>query len=43
VGRTDARLITSALHELERRDASAALVTMWAGGAISATTILEDI
>jgi acetyl-CoA C-acetyltransferase len=41
VGCTGARLITTALHELERRDGSTALVTMCAGGALSSGTILE--
>jgi acetyl-CoA C-acetyltransferase len=41
VGATGARLITSALHELERRDAGTALVTMCAGGALSTATIIE--
>jgi acetyl-CoA C-acetyltransferase len=41
VGATGARLITSALHEMERRDGSSALVTMCAGGALSTATILE--
>jgi acetyl-CoA C-acetyltransferase len=41
VGATGARLITTALHELERRDASTALITMCAGGALSTATILE--
>ncbi|TNC27623.1 steroid 3-ketoacyl-CoA thiolase [Amycolatopsis alkalitolerans] len=43
VGSTGARLITTALHELERRDASTALITMCAGGALSTGTILERI
>jgi acetyl-CoA C-acetyltransferase len=43
VGATGARLITSALHELERRDAETALVTMCAGGALSTATILERL
>ena len=43
VGSTGARLITTALHELERRDASTALITMCAGGAMSTATILERI
>ncbi|MEU6131226.1 steroid 3-ketoacyl-CoA thiolase [Saccharopolyspora sp. NPDC047091] len=43
VGATGARLITSALHELERRDASTALITMCAGGALSTGTIIERI
>ena len=41
VGATGARLITTALHELERRDASTALITMCAGGAMSTATIIE--
>ncbi|WP_431876560.1 steroid 3-ketoacyl-CoA thiolase [Amycolatopsis sacchari] len=41
VGSTGARLITTALHELERRDASTALITMCAGGALATGTILE--
>jgi acetyl-CoA C-acetyltransferase len=40
VGSTGARLITTALHELERRDAETALITMCAGGAMSTATIL---
>jgi len=43
VGSTGARLITTALHELERRDASTALVSMCAGGAMSTATIIERI
>ncbi len=43
VGATGARLITTALHELERRDASTALITMCAGGAMSTATIIERI
>ncbi|MBN6041420.1 steroid 3-ketoacyl-CoA thiolase [Amycolatopsis sp. 195334CR] len=43
VGSTGARLLTSALHELERRDGSTALVTMCAGGAMSTATILERL
>jgi acetyl-CoA C-acetyltransferase len=43
VGATGARLITSALHELERRDASTALVTMCAGGAMATATIIERV
>ncbi len=41
VGSTGARLLTTALHELERRDASTALITMCAGGAMSTATIIE--
>ncbi|HEY1640206.1 MAG TPA: steroid 3-ketoacyl-CoA thiolase [Streptosporangiaceae bacterium] len=43
VGSTGARLITSALHELERRDAATALITMCAGGAMSTATIIERL
>ncbi|WP_433327181.1 steroid 3-ketoacyl-CoA thiolase [Spirillospora sp. CA-294931] len=41
VGATGARLITTALHELERRDAATALITMCCGGALSTATVLE--
>jgi acetyl-CoA C-acetyltransferase len=41
VGATGARLITTALHELERRDGSLALITMCAGGAMSTASIIE--
>ncbi|TYB46861.1 steroid 3-ketoacyl-CoA thiolase [Actinomadura chibensis] len=43
VGATGARLVTTALHELERRDAGTALITMCAGGALSTATILERV
>ena len=43
VGSTGARLITTALHEMERRDASTALITMCAGGAMSTATIIERL
>ncbi|MGH3241859.1 MAG: acetyl-CoA C-acyltransferase, partial [Spirillospora sp.] len=43
VGATGARLITTALHELERGDAGTALITMCAGGALSTATILERV
>ena len=43
VGSTGARLLTTALHELERRDASLALITMCAGGAMSTATIIERL
>ncbi|HTT00034.1 MAG TPA: steroid 3-ketoacyl-CoA thiolase [Streptosporangiaceae bacterium] len=43
VGSTGARLITTALHEMERRDASTALVSMCAGGAMATATILERL
>ncbi|GAA3115950.1 steroid 3-ketoacyl-CoA thiolase [Streptosporangium carneum] len=41
VGATGARLVTTALHELERSDSSTALVSMCAGGALATATILE--
>ncbi|HEY6798279.1 MAG TPA: steroid 3-ketoacyl-CoA thiolase [Kineosporiaceae bacterium] len=43
VGSTGARLLTTALHELERRDGTTALITMCAGGAMSTATILERL
>ncbi|ORA56134.1 steroid 3-ketoacyl-CoA thiolase [Mycobacteroides franklinii] len=43
VGSTGARLITTALYELERTDKSTALITMCAGGALSTGTIIERI
>lgn len=43
VGSTGTRLITTALHELERRDGSMALLSMCAGGAMATGTLLERI
>jgi len=43
VGSTGARLLTTALHELERRGAGTALVTMCAGGAMATATIIERL
>ncbi|WP_329428656.1 steroid 3-ketoacyl-CoA thiolase [Streptosporangium sp. NBC_01495] len=43
VGATGSRLITTALHELERSDSSTALVAMCAGGALATATILERL
>ncbi|GGS57927.1 acetyl-CoA acetyltransferase [Planobispora rosea] len=43
VGATGSRLVTSALHELERSDSSTALVSMCAGGALATATILERL
>ncbi len=43
VGSTGARLITTALHELERSDKSLALITMCCGGALATGTIIERI
>ena len=41
VGSTGARLLCTALHELERSGGRTALVTMCAGGAMSTATIIE--
>lgn len=43
VGSTGTRLLTTMLHELERRDASTALIAMCAGGAQASATIIERI
>ena len=43
VGATGSRLITTALHELERRDANLAFVAMCCGGAIGTGSIIERI
>jgi acetyl-CoA C-acetyltransferase len=43
VGSTGTRLLTTALHELERRDASTALISMCAGGAQASGTIIERL
>ncbi len=43
VGATGVRLITTALHELERRDGSTALISMCAGGAMATGTVIERI
>ncbi len=43
VGATGSRLITTALHEMERADLSTALVTMCCGGAVATATILERL
>ncbi len=43
VGSTGSRLITTALHELERSDKNTALITMCCGGAIGTATILERL
>jgi acetyl-CoA C-acetyltransferase len=43
VGSTGARLLTTALHELERRGAGTALVTMCAGGAMATACIIERL
>jgi acetyl-CoA C-acetyltransferase len=43
VGATGSRLITTALHELERSDSNVALVTMCCGGGLATGTILERI
>ncbi|MCC7078420.1 MAG: steroid 3-ketoacyl-CoA thiolase [Acidimicrobiia bacterium] len=43
VGCTGSRLITTALHELERSDRQFALITMCCGGALATASILERI
>jgi acetyl-CoA C-acetyltransferase len=43
VGATGARLVTTALHELERIDGQFALVTMCCGGGLGTGTILERV
>ena len=43
VGCTGARLVTTALHELERTDGTRALVTMCCGGGLGTGTLLERI
>jgi acetyl-CoA C-acetyltransferase len=43
VGATGARLITTALHELERSDSERALITMCCGGGLGTGTILERV
>jgi acetyl-CoA C-acetyltransferase len=43
VGATGSRLITTALHELERSDKEIALITMCCGGAVATGTILQRL
>jgi acetyl-CoA C-acetyltransferase len=43
VGSTGTRLITTALHELERTDGTRALISMCAGGAMATGTVIERI
>ncbi len=43
VGSTGARLITTALHELERSDKATALISMCCGSAIGTGTIIERL
>jgi acetyl-CoA C-acetyltransferase len=43
VGATGARLVTTALHELERTDGQFALVTMCCGGGLGTGTVLERL
>ena len=43
VGATGSRLITTALHELERSDKQLALISMCCGGALATGTIIERI
>jgi acetyl-CoA C-acetyltransferase len=43
VGATGSRLITTALHELERTDKATALIAMCCGGAVATASIIERI
>jgi acetyl-CoA C-acetyltransferase len=43
VGATGARLVTTALHELERTDGTLGLVTMCCGGGLGTGTIIERV
>jgi acetyl-CoA C-acetyltransferase len=43
VGATGSRLITTALHELERSDKTLALISMCCGGALATGTVIERI
>jgi acetyl-CoA C-acetyltransferase len=43
VGATGARLVTTALHELERVDGDLALVTMCCGGGLGTGTVIERL
>lgn len=43
LGGTGAFLVTKAVHELERRDATTALITMCCGGGLGTGTLLERI
>ena len=43
VGATGSRLITTALHELERTDKTTALISMCCGGALATGTIIERL
>jgi acetyl-CoA C-acetyltransferase len=43
VGCTGARLVTTALHELERTDGTHALITMCCGGGLGTGTLLERL
>lgn len=43
VGATGSRLITTALHELERADLNTAVISMCCGGALATATIIERL
>jgi acetyl-CoA C-acetyltransferase len=43
VGATGSRLITTALHELERSDKETALIAMCCGGAVATASIIERV
>jgi acetyl-CoA C-acetyltransferase len=43
VGCTGSRLIVTALHELERRNKSTAMITMCCGSAVGTATVIERL
>jgi acetyl-CoA acyltransferase len=43
LGSTGARLITTLLHELERRDAEIGFVTMCCGGGLGTATLIQRV
>jgi acetyl-CoA C-acetyltransferase len=43
LGATGTRLVVSALHELERRDAESALITLCCGGSLGVASILRRV
>jgi acetyl-CoA C-acetyltransferase len=43
VGATGSRLLTTALHELQRRDAELALISMCCGGSLGTASILQRL
>jgi acetyl-CoA acetyltransferase len=43
VGGTGARLVTTALHELERSDGEIGLITMCCGGGLGSGTLIQRL